>query len=226
MKRNTLLAIAVGSILGAALPQAYADNDVPKAATSEDNQQHNTDRSADQRDRVEDRRDIKRDQADIRADQKDLQRDRADLRADRQDLRRDNGGAEDQRDIRRDRADIRADQKGLERDRADLRADRQDLRADRQDLRAGNNVGNRAAAGQRTVGQTSQGQPRAQTIVDERNEVRDSHAAASARRADANGNASRRPDMTAAGLAKNAGANNRKPPSTTQHMRAWYHYWW
>ena len=72
---NSLLAIAIGSILGAALPQAYGDNDVPSAATSQDN-----------RDRANDQRDIKRDQAHIRADEKDLQRDRADLRADRQDL--------------------------------------------------------------------------------------------------------------------------------------------
>src|SRR6266704_1404181 len=82
MRHNTLLAIAVGSILGAALPQAYADNDTPSAATSQDN-----------RDRANDQRDIKRDQTDIRADQKDLERDRADLHADRQDLRRDDNNA-------------------------------------------------------------------------------------------------------------------------------------
>jgi hypothetical protein len=37
----------------------------------------------------------------------------------------------------------------------------------------------------------------------------------------------RRSGMTAADLAKDAGANtNRKPPTTSQHTRAWYHIWW
>jgi hypothetical protein len=77
------------------------------------------------------------------------------------------------------------------------------------------------------TGEMSQGQPRAQTIVDERNQFRDMHAAPSAPRSDTTKDVSRRPGMTASELAKNAGANtNRKPPTTSQNMRAWYHIWW
>jgi hypothetical protein len=201
MKHNKLLAIAVGSILGAALPQAYADNDqpnaaAPNAATNEVN-----------RDRANDERNIARDQADIRADQNDLRRDQADLHTD---MRGD--------DVRGDRLDVRND-------RRDFRSNAQgDMRSDRQELRANNNVGNRAAS--QHSGGISQGQPRAQTIVDERNQVRDMHAAPGAPRSDMARNASRRPDMTASELAKNAGANTNRKPPTTQNMRAWYHIWW
>jgi len=84
MKHNKLLAIAVGSILGVALPQAYADNDQPNAGAP------NNAPNEVNRDRANDERNIARDQADIRADQNDLRRDQADLHTDKQDLRRDN----------------------------------------------------------------------------------------------------------------------------------------
>jgi len=254
MKRNPLLAIAVGSILGAAIPQAYADDDPASTATSEEN-----------RDRASDQRDIARDQADIRTDQKDLERDQTDLRTDRQGLNRGNAaakraaapqvsgtqhqqissdvsrsadrdGMKDQRDIARDRTDIQADKADLKEDQADLRADRQDLRSDlrnhgqddmrsNQDLRVNNNFNDRGVAGHRPIGEMLQG-PRAQTVVDERNRFHDMHAAGSASRPDTARNW-RQPGMSAADVAKNAGANtNRKPPTAAQHTRAWYHIWW
>lgn len=169
-----------------------------------DTETPNADASQDNRDRANDERDIKRDQADIRADQKDLKRDQADLRADRQDLR--------------------ADRQDLRNDRLDMRNDRGDLRSDRQDLRADNNVGNHTA-NQRTLGEASQAGPRAQTVVDQRNEVRDIHAGTSARRSDTIGTSGRHPDMTAAVLAKSSAGTNGKPP-TPQHTHAWYHIWW
>ena len=54
MHRKSLIAIAVGSILGAALPQAYAADQQPAAAPSQTNPQQaattTTDVSKDQRD--------------------------------------------------------------------------------------------------------------------------------------------------------------------------------
>jgi hypothetical protein len=76
------------------------------------------------------------------------------------------------------------------------------------------------------MSETPQGQSRAQTIVDERNQFHDMHATGSGPRSDTTKDL-RRSGMTAADLAKDAGANtNRKPPTTSQHTRAWYHIWW
>jgi len=71
----------------------------------------------------------------------------------------------------------------------------------------------------------SQTQPRAQTVVDQRNEARNMHAATSAQRTDTVGTAGRHPDMTADALAKSNAGTNGKPP-TPQHTHAWYHIWW
>ena len=105
-----------------------------------------------------------------------------------------------------------------------MRNDRGDLRSDRQDLHADNNVGNHAA-NQRSMSDASQTQPRAQTVVDQRNEARNMHAATSAQRTDTIGTAGRHPDMTADALAKSNAGTNGKPP-TPQHTHAWYHIWW
>jgi hypothetical protein len=90
MKRNNFIAVAVGTIMGAALSSAYADE---QFAPTPDNQQANQPApntgDSDRHDMTRDRRDIDRDQADIRADRQDIRRDRADLRADERALHHD-----------------------------------------------------------------------------------------------------------------------------------------
>src|SRR6202140_3061279 len=84
MKHTTLIAIAVGSVLGAALPAAYADGEQPVTAPSPENQQQqqagpsdSSWRQADRGDRANDQGDVSRDQADIRSDRRDIKGDRA-----------------------------------------------------------------------------------------------------------------------------------------------------
>src|ERR1700687_2231127 len=101
MKHKTLIAIAVGSVLGAALPAAYAVGEQPVTAPSPENQQQQqaavvggsgtraatpqttatqngpsdrSDRQADGGDRAHDQGDVSRDKADIRSDRKDIKR--------------------------------------------------------------------------------------------------------------------------------------------------------
>jgi hypothetical protein len=139
MKRNNLIAIAVGTILGTALSAAYADD---RVAPTPDNQQAapQAPSNDDRQDVTSDRRDLAHARADIRADRQDIQRDRADLRADARGLRQEypeqRAGENEQGDIARDQADINKDGRDIQRDRADIRADQQDIRRDRADLRA------------------------------------------------------------------------------------------
>jgi hypothetical protein len=161
MKRNTLIAIAVGSVLGAALPAAYAQqaavvpsqNSQQSAATSQagsapdwrgqnpgqgQDAGSNGYRRAD-RDDDRDHWDHDRDHAwDHDRDHAwDHDRDHAwDHDRDRA-LQRDI--ARDERDMAHDRADMRADRRDMWQERQDIRKDERDLRRDYAAQRAGMN---------------------------------------------------------------------------------------
>src|SRR5579864_8335499 len=121
MKRKSLIALAVGSIIGAALPGAYADTN-PPGVTMDQSAQGNSQQSAPGStvvgtpstsqsapsaqggdDVARDQRDISKDQGDIKSDRRDIRKDRADIRADRRDVWK------DRRDLRRDYADLQRD---------------------------------------------------------------------------------------------------------------------
>lgn len=222
MKHSSLIAIAVGSILGTALPLAYADGNQPAAAPGYQNQQQAVDaqggssQAAAERDWQTANTGSSAGRADVANDQaerKDVQRDRADTRA-------------DDRDLRTDRRDVRDD----------VRADRQDLRNDRHDFRTAQQGDFRSAqrgdlrSDRHDQGLAKNGNERLTSVMSERMDAHDVDARrvdANARRADiADQSAWRRSELTATTLANNAAENSRKPPSTQDVHKAWYHYFW
>jgi hypothetical protein len=166
MKRNNLIAIAVGTILGAAaLSSAYADEQLALAAGNQQttpqapnagNAGGNTgasqagtplnpepfgtgaDRSDQQPSGQPDRRHDHRN--DVRSDRRDIGSDRADIRADRRDIWRDSRDIwRDSRDIRADQMDLRHDyaaQRAGAKDQRDIARDQADISSDRRDIRA------------------------------------------------------------------------------------------
>src|SRR5215471_8570447 len=161
MKRNNLIAIAVGAIMGAALSSAYADQQLaPSSDNQPANQQATTvnpsplgasagsggqqpagqtngqagaNGQGGQADMNADRRDIARDDRDIAHDQADIRNDRRDIHNDVRDIR------SDRADLRHEYAEQRAgedEQADIDRDRADIRNDRRDVHRDRADIRS------------------------------------------------------------------------------------------
>jgi hypothetical protein len=162
MHRKTLIAIAVGSILGTALPRAYAAagqqpaaaGQQPAPALSQDNQQQaaasanaegtlvppQTGMAQDERSHADNRDtsqgDAAKDQRDVVRDRRDIKTDRKDVTRDREDIRTDQRDIKtDRKDIARDRADIRTDQRDIKTDRKDMARDRADVRADQRDIK-------------------------------------------------------------------------------------------
>ena len=138
MKRNNIIAIAVGTIMGAALSAAYADE---QFELTPDNQQVNQPapntgaNAGGQVNRFGGNAD--RGNAHQSGQQQSGQPDRD---GDHHDMTR------DRRDIGRDQADIRADRQDIRRDRADLRADERALHHDYAEQRAGANEQGRNCA--------------------------------------------------------------------------------
>ena len=131
MKRNKLIAIAVGTIMGAALSSAYADQPPVPAPNSPQATQQATPvnpapfgpSSADSDDRQTGGQ-----QPAAKAPTHSGQ---ADSNGDRRDI------AKDEHDIARDRADIRSDRRDIYRDGRDIRANQADLRHEYAEQRAG-----------------------------------------------------------------------------------------
>ena len=223
MKRNNLIALAVGTIMGAALSAAYADQQL---APAPDNQQANQAPAAAGHDVTNDRSDVRRDRADIRADAQDIQPDRADLRNDERALRQEyteqRAGTNEQGDITREQADISKDRQDLQHDRADLHADQRDLRSDSSTERMARRGGQRADSERIGAGATAHGgtlvaSTRGAGTVQATNAAQRPHMA----------QASTHPQgLTPAGMANNAAEETKKPPATKVVHQAWWHWFW
>ena len=152
MKHTTLIAIAVGSVLGARLPAAYADGEQPVIAPSPENQQQQQaavvgsgdtqNGPSDGADRQPDRGEIasdRDDNGDMRPDRRDFDRDRPEPRSGHRDLRTTQApGATSQTSVTHDSrardADLNADRSEFTSDRRDIASDRSDIARDQHDM--------------------------------------------------------------------------------------------
>src|SRR5215469_6228672 len=139
MKRNNLIAIAVGAIMGAALSSAYADQQLaPSSDNQPANQQATTvnpsplGASAGSGGQQPASQTNGQTGANGQANA-DGQGGQTDMNADRRDI------ARDDRDIAHDQADIRNDRRDIHNDVRDIRSDRADLRHEYAEQRAGEN---------------------------------------------------------------------------------------